>query len=223
MARKKRPAWAQALLSRLFTGYVTFVHRTTRWSYVGSEILEDDIRAGRSRVICTWHSRLGLVTYNRDWSGGGLSVLASYHQDAQILTKGLERRGIRTIELLTTGDNTAAVKEAVRAIRKGQVLGVTPDGPLGPREYVKPGALTIAALAQVPICAQAYSVSRWIRVKTWDRFIIPLPFGRGVFVMSEGFVPPRRLDDATLEELRQRLEDDINAVTAEADRIIRGG
>jgi hypothetical protein len=115
LARSGRSAWLQSVLIRLFAAYVAFVHRTTRWTYVGDDILEDDLRAGRTRVICTWHNRLALITLNRDWSDGGLAVMASYHQDAQVLTKGLERRNIRIIELLTTGDNTTAVKEAVRA------------------------------------------------------------------------------------------------------------
>lgn len=215
----RRP-WVRTLLVRLFLGYTNLVHRTTRWSYAGTQVLEDDVGAGRPRVVVAWHSRLAMTSYCRDWTNDRLSVLASYHRDAQILTRGLEARGINVIELLTTGDNTNALRAAVKELRDGRTLGIAPDGPMGPREYVKPGAIVAAQITQAPVCALAYSVSWKFRLKTWDRFVVPLPFGRGVFVLSEGQVPPRRMNEEQHEAFRIAVEDDLNRTTAEADRMV---
>ena len=48
--------------------------------------------------------------------------------------------------------------------------------------------------------------SREWRLKTWDRFRIPVPFSKVVFTVDEALEVPRQLDDAGQEELRVALE-----------------
>jgi lysophospholipid acyltransferase (LPLAT)-like uncharacterized protein len=93
------------------------------------------------------------------------------------------------------------------------------DGPRGPRMRAAPGAVMTAELAHAVLLPVGYATSRRREMYTWDRFLIPFPFGRGVFVVGEPIEVPRRVDEAGRESLRQRLEDALNAVTAEADRL----
>ncbi len=76
----------------------------------------------------------------------------------------------------------------------------------------------MARLARVPILTASYSASRRRVLQSWDRFIVPLPFARGVFVWGEPVTVPADADDAALEAARQALEDRLNAITGEADR-----
>lgn len=208
--RLQRSRRVQRALQSLFSAYVNFVFRTTRWEKMGFESYEADIARGVPRVLCCWHARLIFTPYLRDWTDHKLTVMASGHADAQIAAENLRNRGVDVINLATSGDNTSAVKSAVKALRKGRSLGITVDGPFGPPEEAKPGALVIAGLAGVQAAPCSYDVTRKIRLGTWDRFVVPLPFGRGVLAVGDGFTPGKRLS-----------EDEMTAATAQLSGLIR--
>ena len=106
--------------------------------------------------------------------------------------------------------------EAVRLLKSGTAVCITPDGPRGPAEIVSPGAIMIAQRAGTPILPYALSV-RWAkRLGTWDRLIIPFPFSRGAIVYGPSLDAPR---DATPEALRVELQKRLDAATSRADML----
>ncbi len=207
----------QGTLQTLFHRYLTFVYRTTRWEWLGLESLEADIARGVPRVLCVWHERLTLSTYLRDWTDHRLVILASRHADARLATANMQRRGLDIIELATSGENRAALKDAVRAVRAGASVGIAVDGPLGPAHVAKPGAVVLGALARVQVSPVTYAISRKLRLRNWDRHIIPLPFGRGVLAVGDGFSPPPRLTPEETEAACTRLAGLIDALTEAAE------
>ena len=211
----------QNALQKLFSVYVNFVFRTTRWERIGFESYEADIARGIPRVLCCWHERLVFTPYLRDWTDHKLTVMASGHADARIASANLLERGIDVIELETSGNNAGALRDAARALRAGQSVGVTVDGPFGPPRQVKPGALVIAALAGVQAAPCTYAVSRSIRLKTWDRFVVPLPWSRGVLAVGDGLMPQRRMTDAETDAACARLGELIDDLTARCEARLR--
>ena len=129
------------------------------------------------------------------------------------------RFGIGVVRGSSSRQPARALREAARLCRRGSLLCITPDGPRGPRMRAAPGAVMTAELAHAVILPVAYGTTRRRILKSWDRFLLPLPFGRGVFIAGEAIEAPGRLDEAGREALRLRLEAALNAVTAEADRL----
>ncbi len=80
------------------------------------------------------------------------------------------------------------------------------------------GIVQVARLAGVPVLPLTVSAARRRLLRTWDRFLVPLPFSRGVFVWGEPIAVPRNADPEILEACRQEIEDRLIALTAEADR-----
>ncbi len=80
------------------------------------------------------------------------------------------------------------------------------------------GIVQLARLAGVPVLPLTVSVARRRVLRTWDRFLVPLPFSRGVFVWGEPIAVPRDADPAILEARRREIEDRLIALTADADR-----
>ena len=119
------------------------------------------------------------------------------------------KAGITTIRDVGSSNKIAA--DVRDAIEEGRIPG--------PRMRAAPGALMTAELAHAVILPVAYATTRRRILKSWDRFLLPLPFGRGVFIAGEAIEAPGRLDEAGREALRLRLEAALNAVTAEADRL----
>src|SRR5439155_12475693 len=106
----------------------------------------------------------------------------------------------------------------LRSLQAGDCVGITPDGPRGPAMVASSGIVNLARLAGVPIVPIAFATSRRRVLRTWDRFQLALPFGRGVFMWGEPIEVARDLDDAALERARHLIESRMNELTDEADR-----
>jgi len=224
LARRIRKSAAfQRMLERMFAWYTRVILRTTRWRHEGFEDFEADLAGGAAKVFCVWHGRLLMAPFCRDWTDPGLSVLGSDHPDARIATEVMRQMGIDVIPLKTRGGNSASVARAVAVLRGGKTIGITPDGPLGPGEEAKAGAILLASRAQAELVPFAYSTNRRIHAKSWDRFLIPLPFGRGIFLIGQGFVPAPNLDAEGLAAAQARLSRLLTETAAEADRRVDAG
>ncbi len=212
-------AWLYRALQQAYTGYIELVLKTTRWRYVGFEQAERDIANGIPRIFCMWHGRLAAMPYFRDWRDQPFASFVSDHRDAQIATMLMRKKGLEVIDVQTSGNKTGSIRAAVKAAKAGSSVGITPDGPLGPREIVQPGAIMIASQSQTRLSPVAYSTRRRFVLNTWDRFVLPLPFGRGAFVMADGDIPATRLNRDQMAALQSKLGTMIDDVSQQADRI----
>jgi lysophospholipid acyltransferase (LPLAT)-like uncharacterized protein len=117
-----------------------------------------------------------------------------------------------------------AVRQLYRAVSK-QLLSpvITPDGPRGPRFTFKPGALFVSQLCGKPVVPLAYAASPAFVLKTWDKFVIPFPFGRVVIAVGEPLQVPRdtKVDalEPLQEEMQRRLQATYQAAAAELARL----
>lgn len=104
-------------------------------------------------------------------------ALVSQSKDGGILTRLLERWGIKTIRGSSSKSGKEALAEAVELVKQGHTLLLTPDGPRGPRHKFKPGAVIAAQRAGVPLyLARVSESSAYVFQKSWDMFRLPLPF-----------------------------------------------
>lgn len=158
-----------------------------------------------------------MVPYTWDWKTWQFTVLSFDHPAAKIMGDTLRTRGIHVLQLNRKGPNTGVLRRAVRAYRAGHCIGVTPDGPMGPHMVVKPGAVELAAICGAKIAPLTFSVKRRIVLKTWDRFVLPLPFNRGVFVMGPAQAVPRKMSPDELQAEMERLRAAMSRLDEEAD------
>jgi len=105
----------------------------------------------------------------------------------------------------------------LKALKANEYVGITPDGPRGPRMRATDGIVTVARVSGVPIIPCSYSARSRKVLGTWDRFIVPLPFTRGVIVWGEPIYIARNADEAALQTARLTVETGLNAVTHAAD------
>ena len=156
-------------------------------------------------IFALWHNRLFIAAEmfrlhqrNRDVYG-----LVSGSRDGAWLDAFFSLVGIRSVRGSSSRGGREAAKALVEVLRAGHDIGVTPDGPRGPRYGLKAGVLVIARRAEVPLVllGAAYEAA-WV-VRSWDRLYLPLPFSR-VKVWYD-VVRPESLDDATVEDLQARL------------------
>ena len=98
------------------------------------------------------------------------------------------------------------MRELIEVIEDGYDVAITPDGPRGPRYSFGPGAISLAQLTGSPLTAMHAKFSRSFRMKTWDGFIIPLPFSEVFVKVERPIYVPRKLDEKEFETTRSRME-----------------
>lgn len=208
----------QAVIAALVAAYIRLVHATTRWEWVNAEAGDRIIAAGETGVVCFWHGRL-LMMPMAQRGNVPYAMLISGHRDGRFIARAVARFGIRAIVGSSTRGGAAAARECVSALNTGTIVCIAPDGPRGPRMRATAGAVEIARVAGKPLVPVAYSTTQRKVLGSWDRFLLALPFGRGVYVVGDPIAPPDVDDRAAVERVRQQLEDALNAVSAEADRL----
>ncbi len=199
-------------------GYIWLVHATGRWSAVGRDVPEALWRRREPFILCFWHGRLLMMPYAWDRSRP-IRVLTSDHRDGRLIAASVVPFGITSIVGSSTRGGSSAFRQMLRSLRAGESIGMSPDGPRGPRMRAREGAAVLARHAGVPVIPIAYSARRRRVLGTWDRFIVALPFTRGVYVWGPALdFSPAGLGSAP-DGGRKALEDALLAVTAEADRL----
>jgi lysophospholipid acyltransferase (LPLAT)-like uncharacterized protein len=107
---------------------------------------------------------------------GGFQAVTSAHKDGNYMQMILEHYGHSAIRGSSRRKATQAMRDILRIKPKEIRLVITPDGPLGPKFKVKGGLVRLAHKFKVPVVPMCYSATRAIVLKTWDRFLVPIPF-----------------------------------------------
>ncbi len=165
---------AEPLVTGLAAGLVRVLAATWRYRVRGWEHVRAARDAKRPIVYVLWHSRILPLLYSR--RNEGVALLISRHRDGGYLAELSERWGYRAVRGSSKRGGEVGLLGLVRYLRSGAEVALTPDGPRGPAEQVKPGAVVAAQHARallVPVAARASSA--WL-LRSWDRFCIPKPF-----------------------------------------------
>lgn len=169
-----RLRWAEPLLTTLGFVLVGLLARTWRYRLEGREHPQALYDGKRPFIFALWHSRiLPLLYLHRD---EGMVLLISRHRDGGLLATLAERWGYRFVRGSTQRGGEVGLLGVVRALQGGAVVAITPDGPRGPAERVKPGIIAAAQHAAVPVVPATAQPSRAWWLSSWDRFCIPRPF-----------------------------------------------
>ncbi|GAV19787.1 hypothetical protein MMIC_P0745 [Mariprofundus micogutta] len=201
------------IVPRLIKYIFLFLEKSIRWEVVGEDYSRDD---PKRYLYAFWHARLLMIP---KMSRGGIwhgYMLISSHRDGGFIADTIHLLGIETVRGSSTRGGAKAMLRMVRAVREeGRHLGITPDGPKGPREKVQKGTIQLAMKTGLPVVPVCYATSRYWRVNSWDRFYIPKPFTRGVFVIGDPVVVSEEDD---FDESLQRVQLAMDEAQSKADR-----
>lgn len=205
------------VLCRLAALYIRAVHGSGRWSVTGGEAPAAFWDQGKPFILAFWHGRIMMMPFA--WRRGvAIHMLISQHRDGQIIARTVSHFGIDTVAGSSSRGGSAALRTMLKTLKGGHCVGITPDGPRGPRMRATDGIAQLARLSGAPVIPCSFSTRRRKLVGSWDRFLLALPFTRGVFLWGAPIAVPADADAGQLAEARQAIEDSLNALTDEADR-----
>ena len=214
----RHPA-AQSALAGLLGHYLWFALRTTRWTVDGAAHAAPYL-AGQPVLAAFWHERLALMPQfwrlARDHRAEGSSrvhVLVSQHRDGRFIGAMLRRFGVEVVLGSSSRGGAAGMRALLGLLARGDQIVITPDGPRGPRRVAAAGVAQIAGLSGMAVLPCSAQVSRRKTMRSWDRMVVPLPFGRGVLVCGEPIAVPRQGWQEALPQIQAAL----NAAADRAD------
>jgi lysophospholipid acyltransferase (LPLAT)-like uncharacterized protein len=188
---------------------------TVRIEVINPEIPRSFWEKGIPFIIAFWHGRLLMMAHM--YRGKKMSFLISPHRDGQIMGKAGKLLGHHPIVGSTTRNGLSGFKNMIKAIQNGSDIVIAPDGPRGPRHKAQIGVIELSRLTGKPIVPVTFSASRKVIFNSWDRFLIPYPFSRGVFIWTEPILVDANGDRRHLEEKRLLLENRLNELNERAD------
>jgi lysophospholipid acyltransferase (LPLAT)-like uncharacterized protein len=172
-------------------------------------------------IIAFWHGQHFMMPFLKQ-PHHRAKVLISRHRDGEMNAVAAERLGVGTVRGSGAHDNdfhrkggVPAFRGMVSALEEGYNMALTADVPKVSR-IAGMGIIMLARETGRPIIPVVIATSRFVRLKNWDRSVVHLPFGRGVILAGDMVDVPHDADTATMENLRQTLQDNLNAATRRA-------
>jgi len=170
-------------------------------------------------IFCVWHNRLpvALACYNdflqSRWPDKGVAAMISASRDGSLLANIVARFGVQPVRGSTSRRGPQALLEATTWMERGYSFVLTPDGPRPPAYRIQDGIIQLAQLTGRPIIPTSNFIRWKVRLPTWDRLQIPLPFAVCHSFYGEPIWVPRQASDSEREELRAKLEAAMLALT----------
>lgn len=196
--------------------FIDFLFLFSRVQTIGYETVSRHVDSRRF-IFAFWHSRILLLSHR--YKKLNASIMVSNSADGEIIAQVLQRQGHKTVRGSTRKGGLRALIQQINDMRTHQRPGVViPDGPQGPRHKVKQGVILLAQKTGVPIIPLAYSSKRCKIFNSWDRFMVPYPWTRGVITYGRPMEVPADADAAKISECMTELETELNRITGQADR-----
>ncbi len=181
---------------------IKFIHFTSKKIYHEPKVIPNE-----PCIVAFWHGELLVVpfVYLHFRKKVNIQVLISEHFDGDLIAKTIDNFGFDTIRGSSTRGGIKVLLQAIKELKNGFDLGITPDGPKGPRHEVQDGIVVMAQKTQAKIIlVEIKSTSYWM-LKSWDKFIIPKPFGTLEFFVSE----PLDVTSLSLQEAKKTIKEGL--------------
>jgi len=189
---------------------------TVRVTFVNRQIPERLQAEGENYLYAFWHGRQFLLLYQHRHSGTVLP--SSESRDGEIQTMILKRFGYGVVRGSSKRKGAQALLGLVENLRAGKNIALAVDGPRGPLHEVKPGLTYLAGKLNKQIVPVVTSAKRfWILEKIWDKYLLPMPFTRGVVLYGEP-ISVSGTAEHELELKRAEVQSALNRMMTEADR-----
>ena len=185
-------------------------------SIKGEENLIQLIKSGEPVMLCVWHGRLLFPSwYIRHHTS--LHIISSRHADSELLAHILRHWGYGLIRGSTHKGGVRVIREMTEIFNRGEIIAVTNDGPKGPARIAKSGSIGLAIKNNVKIITVTGSATKYWQMKSWDRFMLPKPFGKIQIIVSSPMDITEKPSESEVEV--QILSEFMNRYQDEADQL----
>ena len=164
----------QNILGLLGFIYICIVKITSQINHKNKSIPEYFWKNKKPFILAFWHNQLLMISFS--WKKNKkLNILASGHSDGQFGAIIAKYLGSNTLTI-SAKKRKVNIRPIFDLLNNNNYIGITPDGPRGPKEKVSDGVIKIAKKTNVPIIPVGFWSSRNFTLNSWDSFLITFPF-----------------------------------------------
>lgn len=186
---------------------VRFIYLTNKKVFYHPKINEDE-----AHLVAFWHGELLMQPFNYQKlkPNGKVSAMISEHKDGEAITRTVEYLGIHSVRGSSSRGAAKVLISAIKEIKGGDDIAITPDGPRGPRHSVADGIVAISQKTNAKILVFNCKPTKYWQFNSWDKFIVPKPFGTIKFFIAE----PLDISGMEMEEAKELIKEKmlINAI-----------
>ena len=207
----------QHLLSIIAAIYIFLVRITSNIEIINLKIPKNYWDNRKPFILAFWHSQLMMISFT--WTNKyKINIIASNHSDCRF--GALVGRFFKLNNIPRSSKNSnASLKIIYKLVKNNEYIGITPDGPRGPKEKVSAGIIKLASSLEIPIIPCGYWSNRNFQLNSWDRFLITLPFSKCYFVWSDPINIEKEIQNNNISEQQIILEERLNQITQEAKKL----
>ncbi|MCK9454932.1 MAG: lysophospholipid acyltransferase family protein [Sulfurimonas sp.] len=174
MGKKLFRALALIIVPFVASIFIRLIYMTNKKKFHSPDSIPDE-----PTIFACWHGELLMLPYlyAKYRKIPHAKVLISSHFDGMLISKTIKYFGLGTIEGSSNRNATRVLMHGIRALKDGYDIGITPDGPKGPRHEVADGIIAMAQKAKAKIVLVEIKPTKYWQLNSWDKFTIPKPFG----------------------------------------------
>ncbi|MEA2049794.1 MAG: lysophospholipid acyltransferase family protein [Campylobacterota bacterium] len=182
--------------------FVRFIYLTNKKRYHYPDFIPSE-----NIIVAMWHGDLIMQPHNyRAFKPNGkIKVIVSEHRDGETIRKVVDHLGVGALSGSSTRGGAKALIGAIKAIKKGIDVAITPDGPKGPIYNVADGIVLLSQKTNSKIMPFSSVPSKYWQFKSWDKFIVPKPFGTIDFYVGEAF----DINNLSIDEAKKLIHDKL--------------
>ena len=202
----------QKILAFIVVLYILFVKLTSKINYINLPIPQSFWKNNKSFILAFWHNQLMMISYS--WkSPKKINILASSHSDGRFGAFVGKYFNLNNIPTSVDG-SSLAIRTIYQKLKEKDYVGITPDGPRGPKEIVSEGIVKIARATNTPIIPCGFWSSKNFSLKSWDSFLVTLPFSTCCFVWQKPMYIPKKTKDIDIQQyqnlLKKMIDDSVS-------------
>ena len=182
--RFSKTSFGQKFIGFLFYLITRITFLSIRWEFYNENQKSNVFNVDNQYIFCCWHNRLflgpHLLPRNRI-----INALQSSHSDGMITSIAFKYLGMNVILGSSMKGGMQAFRKMVKCIQNGESIAITPDGPKGPKETLKEGLIKLAQITGAPIVPLVWTTKKFTLIDSWDHFVIPFPFSKGIYTFGK--------------------------------------
>ncbi len=196
--------------------YIVFVKITSNIKYENIDSPKKYWQNKKPFILAFWHGQL--MTFSYTWKiNKKLNILASSHSDGRFGASIARYFKVNNIPI-SSDSNNLSLRPIFKILNSNNYIAITPDGPRGPKEKVSEGIIKIAKISKVPIIPVGFGSSKNFCLKSWDSFLITLPFSKCRIVWGDSITIPENLEDQEIATYKKIIEEKINECVKKAKK-----
>lgn len=194
---------------------VDLLCKSMKVTFKNREVINKLENQNRNFVLAFWHGQMLLAWYLH--RNKNFTALISKSKDGDLLAKILKHWRYNVVRGSTSKGGDVALGIMVDYARNNESVAITPDGPRGPINRMKAGAVITAKKSKAPLILVGIGYNKKRVLKSWDKFEIPNFFSRVKAVYSDPVYIKSDLSFSDTSELILNCERTLNEIQVEAN------